>query len=216
MKSSTEIKLKREKLEQSIPMGGWHSRYYRRQFDGWTEIPELGPDGRQRIRRVYTGEYYQAALSDRAWRLRKVWYGLLLAVSAVLYTLAAVRGTEVNRMWYGSLPQAIGLFGYIFSIWFYVLRLTVPRKLTRREYREAAKNLRIGAMTVTVVMAAAALCALGHSLLVPGSTGELIECGLFAASALCSGGVWLMEQNTRYDWVSNKNASDEGFAIQGD
>ena len=216
MKSSTEIKLKREKLEQSIPMGGWHSRYYRRQFDGWTEIPELGPDGRQHIRRVYTGEYYQAALSDSAWRLRKVWYGLLLAVSAVLYALGAVRGTEVNRMWYGSLPQAIGLFGYIFSVWFYVLRLTAPRKLTRREYREAAKNLRIGAMVVTVVMAVAALCALGHSLLVHGGPEELIECGLFLGAAVCSGGVWLMEQNTRYDWVSNKNASDEGFAIQGD
>lgn len=216
MKTSTQVKLKREQLEKSIPMGGWHSRYYRRQFDGWTEIPELGADGRQHIRRVYTGEYQEANMSDRAWRLRKVWYGMLLAASAVLYALGAIQVTEINRLWYGSLPQAIGLFGYIFSIWFYVLRLTAPRKLTRREYREAAKNLRIGAMVVTVVMAVAALCALGHSLLVHGGTEELIECGLFAAAALCSGGVWLMEQNTRYDWVSNKNASDEGFAIQGD
>ena len=216
MKTGTQVKRKREQLEKSIPMGGWHSRYYRRQFDGWTEIPELGADGRQHIRRVYTGEYQEANMSDRAWRLRKVWYGMLLAASAVLYALGAIQVTEINRLWYGSLPQAIGLFGYIFSIWFYVLRLTAPRKLNRGQYREAVKNLRIGAAVVTAVTAIAALCALGHCLVLSGGAGELIESGLFLSAAICSGGVWFMELKTRYDWVSNEKAGEEGFAIRED
>jgi len=36
----------------------WHSRFYHRYFEGYTENKELDQNGKERIRRIYTADWY--------------------------------------------------------------------------------------------------------------------------------------------------------------
>lgn len=215
-KSKTQIREKRELLERESVTDSWHSRAYHRDFDGWVEVPELDERGRTRIRRIYTGAYYKAALTDRAWKLRRVWYILLILASAVLFGRAAVSGAAGNTVRWAVLPQVVSVFCYIFLIWFWVLRLFVPRVMTKGQRRECARNLRLAALIGTIALALSAVCALVAAILTHGGVSELLPAGGFLLAAGCVFAVFWMEDRTDYDWIKNENAEADGFAINED
>lgn len=215
-KSKTKIREKRELLEQESNSDSWHSRAYHRDFDGWVEVPELDERGRTRIRRIYTGAYYKAALTDKAWRLRRVWYILLILASAALFGLAAVRGAAGNIVRWAVLPQVVSVFCFIFLIWFWVLRLFVPRVMTKGQRRECARNLRLAALIGTISLALSAVCALIAALMTGGGIGDFLSAGGFLLAAGCVFAVFWMEDRTDYDWIKNENAEADGFAITED
>lgn len=212
-KSKTQIREKRELLEQESNSSSWHSRAYHRDFDGWVEVPELDERGRTRIRRIYTGAYYKAALTDKSWRLRRVWYILLILASTVLFGLAAVSSAAGNTVRWAVLPQVISVFCYIFLLWFWVLRLFVPRVMTKGQRRECARNLRLAALIGTISLALSAVCALIAALMTGGGASEFLPAGGFLLAAGCVFAVFWMENRTDYDWIKNENAEADGFAI---
>ena len=212
-KSKTQIREKRELLEQESNSSSWHSRAYHRDFDGWVEVPELDERGRTRIRRIYTGAYYRAALTDKAWRLRRVWYILLILASAALFGLAAVSSAVGNTVRWAVLPQVVSVFCFIFLIWFWVLRLFVPRVMTKGQRRECARNLRLAALIGTIALALSAVCELIAAIMNGGGVSELLPAGGFLLAAGCVFAIFRMEDRTDYDWIKNENAEADGFAI---
>lgn len=212
-KSKTEIREKRERLERESYSDRWHSRAYHREFDGWTEQPETDEKGHIRIRRVYTGAYYKAALSDRTWRLRRLWYILLILASAALFALAAVSGAAGNFLRWGVLPQAVSVFCYLFLLWFWILRLFVPRVMTKGQRRDCARNLRLAALIGTVALALCAVCALIAALMARDGGSGLLSAVEFLLAAGCVFVLFRTEDRTDYDWIKNENADADGFAI---
>lgn len=212
-KSKTEIREKRERLEKEATSDSWHSRAYHRDFDGWVEVPELDERGRTRIRRVYTGAYYRAALTDKAWKLRRVWYILLILASAALFGLSAISGAAGNSVRWAVLPQVVAVFCYIFLIWFWILRLFVPRIMTKGQRRECARNLRLAALIGTIALGLCAVCALIAAIMAKGGVSDFLPAGGFLLAAGCAFAVYWMEDHTDYDWLPNENAEADGFAI---
>lgn len=213
-KSKTQIREKRELLEKESLSDSWHSRAYHRDFDGWVEVPELDDKGRTRIRRIYTGAYYKAALTDKAWKLRRVWYILLILASAALFGLSAMRGTAANTVRWAVLPQVVSVFCYIFLLWFWVLRLFVPRIMTKGQRRECARNLRLAALIGSIALSLSALCAVICVLFLHGAAAGFWTAGGFLLAAGCAFAVFWMEDHTDYEWIKNENAEADGFAIK--
>lgn len=212
-KSKTQIREKRELLEKESNSDSWHSSAYHRDFDGYVEVPELNEKGRTRIRRVYTGAYYKAALTDKAWKLRRVWYILLILASAALFGLSAVSVTAANTVRWAVLPQVIAVFCYIFLIWFWVLRLFVPRIMTKGQRRECARNLRLAALIESIALTLCAACPAVYAVVFRSGASELWTAAGFFLAAWCVFAVFWMEDHTDYDWIQNENAEADGFAI---
>lgn len=213
MKSKTQIREKREALEHDLGTNRWHSRAYHRFFDGWTEVPELDEKGRVHIRRVYIGEYYKAELSDKAWKLRKLWYALLLLAAIGFYILAASLDVSGNTVRYAVFPQVLSLFGLIFLVWFYIGRLAAPRILTRGERRDTARNLKTAALIEIWFLGISALCMLIQGIL-QGEARALWSVAAFLIAGALVYVVWYLEENTDYEWIANPEKDTEGFAIQ--
>lgn len=203
------------RLEQREQASSWHSSYYHRYFEGWTEIPETRPSGRGvRIRRVYTGEYYKADMSRNERYAHKAVCALLVLLSVLLYARAALMELEANSVWYVVFPEVLALCGDIFLVLFLVSRLTSPELLKIREYREGTKNLKLAGLVQAVFLALTALNTVLHFFLSGGETAEIFAAILFLLAGAAAFGVHFLEKKVNYIRISNENAAMEGYRIE--
>lgn len=202
------------RLEQREQSSSWHSSYYHRYFEGWTEIPETGPSGKVRIKRVYTAEYYKADMSRNERMAHKTVLTLLALLSILLYCSASFMELESNLVWYVVLPQVMALCGFIFLVWFLVSKLTSPVLLKIREYREGAKNLKLAGLVQSVLLALTAMNSILHLIASGGDLFELLAAVLLLLAGAAAFGIFLLEKKVKYIRISNENAAMEGYRIE--
>ncbi len=208
------VKANRADARLEEKSSSWHSAYYHRYFEGWTEIPETAPSGKVRIKRLYTAEYYKADMSRNQRMAHKAVIGLLALLSVILYVRAALMGLESNMVWYVVVPQVLALCGFIFLVWFLVSKLTSPVLLKIREYREGTKNLKLAGLLQAVFLAITAVNTILHFLLCGGEVGEVFSAVLFLLAGAAACGIFLLERKVKYIRVSNENAAMEGYRIE--
>lgn len=208
------VKANRADARLEEKSSSWHSAYYHRYFEGWTEIPETAPSGKVRIKRVYTAEYYKADMNRNQRMAHKAVISLLVLLSVILYVRAALMGLESNMVWYVVVPQVLALCGFIFLMWFLVSKITSPVLLKIREYREGTKNLKLAGLVQAVLLALTAMNTIFHLIFSGGDLYELLAAVLFLLAGAAAFGVYLMEKNVKYLRVSNENGAMEGYRIE--
>ncbi len=204
------VKKGQEASEQDFQKNSWHSRYYHRYFKDYREIVEPSEDGRPRIRRIYVGHYHEAQVSAGKWLGLKLVYWALAALSFAVFALFALQSNPVNMTWYGVLPQVVALCSYLFHGWFMLGRLFAPLKLTRQQFAEYSKNVRMTALAAGIALLLGGVAALGHWLLCAGPIAQVLQAAGFAFSALPALAIWWMEGKTPYAVVGNTNKAPEG------
>ncbi len=214
IKEKLLVKANRVDARLEEKSSSWHSGYYHRYFEGWTEIPETTPSGKVRIKRVYTGEYYRADMSKTERWVHKMFCALLVLLSVMCYGRAALMEISSNAVWYVVIPEVLSLCGFIFLVWFLISKLTSPVTLKIREYREGTKNLKLAGLLQAIFLALASITTFLHILLSGGDRGELIAAVLFLLAGAAAFGVHLMEKRVKYIRVSNENADMEGYRIE--
>lgn len=204
------VKKGQEANEQDFQNNSWHSRYYHRYFKDYKEILESSEDGRPRIRRIYVGYYHEAQISAGKWLALKLSYCALTVVSFAIFAAFALQSNPVNMTWYGVLPQVAALCAYLFLAWFLVGRLFAPQKLTKQQYAEYSKNVRLTALAAGLALLLGGTVALGHWLLCAEPAAQLIQTAGFVCSALGVLAIWWLEGKTPYTVVGNTNKAPEG------
>ncbi len=204
------VKKGQEASEQDFQKNSWHSRYYHRYFKDYREIVEPSEDGRPRIRRIYVGHYHEAQVSAGKWLGLKLVYWALAALSFAVFALFALQSNPVNMTWYGVLPQVVALCSYLFLGWFMLGRLFAPLKLTRQQFAEYSKNVRLASQIAALALLIGSVVALGHRFLCSGPNTQIVQAVAFVLSALLALAIWWMEGKTPYAVVGNTNKAPEG------
>lgn len=200
----------REANEQDFQNNSWHSRYYHRYFKDYKEILESSEDGRPRIRRIYVGSYHEAQVSAGKWLGLKLGYCALTVVSFAVFAAFALQSNPVNMTWYGVLPQVAALCAYLFLAWFLIGRLFAPQKLTKQQYAEYSKNVKLIARVAGLSQFGGGAVALGHWFLCAGPAAQLMQAAGFVCSALGVLAIWWLEGKIPYIVVGNTNKAPEG------
>ena len=120
---------------------GIFSHFYHRYFEGYSEYMIIEPDGKRRIERVYTGEYYICPLTGMKKAARGAAYVFAFTLSAFLFVWAASRPVEANSAMYVVAATAIAIAGYVMvgrGIFNYC---TNPTKMTVGEWRSATERI---------------------------------------------------------------------------
>ena len=189
----------------------FHSRNYRRHFEGWSEVKEKGEDGRVRTRRVYTGVYHRARLSDRQSRLLRAAYALLWLAAAALFLFAATRPTPSNTVVYVTALQGlcVALLGWL--MWALYNYVTAGRNMTLGEYHYVGMVKR-AALCSAAALGLTALGTLAYRLIHP--DGQLLCAALFLLGALCCLGIRLAESRVAYDsFLSDREPPEDSTQI---
>jgi len=193
----------------------FHSKSYRRHFEGYSEYREKDSNGTVHIRRVYTGVWHQQKLS-RPQRLRlRLFYIFFYVLSAVLFGLSVSRPVTANASWYIAAPQAMVVVGFLWLLYALVGYLTAPEKMTLADYRSVA-SLCSALRFVSAGLLICAVLVAGHAFIPARShlVAQLICCLLLLASAGCLMLILRRENSIIYDsFLSEQQAPPDSWQI---
>lgn len=133
------MSLKKQNLfnEKNTSESGYHSRFYHQYFEDWSERVVRMSDGKVKVERVYTGDYYEMFF-DKAnlWKW-KITHCVLGCFGMCLYLYGASRNTQGNLVWYVAIVQMFSLFFILWNIIsiIRVFSLKQEKMLTIREYK---------------------------------------------------------------------------------
>lgn len=116
-------------------------RAYYSFFDGYTEVLEEKRNGKQKIKRVYTDDYYKLNVSNQNWILLKIVCSLLIAASIFGFILIAGKSDPMNSCWFVVIAEALVIF-FITRETIYVFHyIFAPRIMKVSKYNEVLRDL---------------------------------------------------------------------------
>jgi hypothetical protein len=149
------------KRYQSMPPGkGYHSDAYHRHFEEWSEYEEQMPNGKVRIKRVYTGAWYQQDISDRRRVFLRLLFCTLFVFAAVLFIICSAQNVGSNQCWYVVITQAAAIVSLSWMGIGIFNCLTAKKRITIAKYRSSSLTLRVGSIASAVSFTAAMLMTL--------------------------------------------------------
>lgn len=172
---------------------------YHKFFEGYSEYTETGPNGRQVIRRVYTGQWYFADQRPGMQVVYRIFYAALIVLSLILFFWAASAQVASNLSWYPTLPVVAAILGYFWQIRSLCYYLPTKER-TVYHYRTSSLGLQRSAIALSICMGSAVLLHALFLLLHPAarSGGELACLGLFLVSGAAQLLLWQTEKRIPY------------------
>lgn len=183
----------------------WHSSFYHKQYEGYSEYYEYDENGKKRLRRVYTGAYYHAALTTGRRRLISALRVMLLAAAVVLFLIGASRQAVCNTKIYVTIFQALAVLTLVWALSGVIGGLYMPEKMKIGDYKKTSVRVCRASLCSSLCLFAAAAAALVSAVLADG--GFNVYCALCAALFLAAGGAMLvlnrMEAGIEYQVIDN-------------
>jgi hypothetical protein len=193
----------------------FHSKGYRRYFEGYSEYKETLPNGKVKIRRIYTGVYHKAELSTGKRRFIRSSYCILFALAILLFFYSVTLPVGSNSCLYVTIPEAFSILGFIWSFYNLVNYLTAPCNMTVYEFRTVAA-LKRSISILALMLAATGILSVIYFLLNSGGPLSLKLSGIatLLLSAVCCLFIYLIEKRIVYTrFLSPNKAPDESNQI---
>lgn len=187
------------------------NRKYHEYFKGYTEYIETKPNGKTKIRRVYTGVYHRVALNNWLYALLRGGYVVLWFVLAVCQISATFADFGYNYTWYATVPQAFGFpVSFCLMVWTISAALA-DRNLKLKDYKTYHQTLPRAALAAAVIHALSAL-SMGLYLILnhPVPEGALLPPLKMLIAAACALGIGLMERSMAYERIENPVKPEPG------
>ena len=184
-----------------------HSRSYHRYFENYVEKEVLKPGGGVTIQRVYVGQYYRVDLTDKALRRQQIQFLLLYIVCLAGYLAGALQA-RVSAVSLVAVSTMLPLIAVVFFGVAIFYRLSVPREMEIRSYRDSSENLIIYSRAFLVCMVICFGFTLGGCLMIEAySLQETLPtrvCYLLSIGAARV--AYRIEKNTPYKKLDPKQA----------
>ena len=212
---------KREERERGgMPQSAsFHSRGYHRYFEGYSEQTFTDARGKKHIKRVYTGVYHRAQISDAKLSWTKRTYFLLLILSALVCLFAVSRPSGSNACWYVAVFAALSVLGFLWLLYALVCYATAGRDMTAEDFRSVA-SLKNAARFKGVCEGLTGIATLGYLIagLVTGTqvsvAEELLCLGLSLVSAVLTLLIPYLEKQISYtSFLSKEQPLPDGNQI---
>lgn len=196
---------------ESLSNKSWHSTFYHSQFEGYSEHYEWDEQGKKKLVRVYTGEYYRPAQAPSQRRLFSAARVVLFLVGTALFITGAALPAVCNGMFYVTLFQALTVAALAFVLMGLCNHLSVRGDFTIPAFNHGPARLKRASLLGALALFSAVLAAM-----VAAFSGEtfdarsLLSAGLFLVAGACLLGLNRLESSVRYDYIENPVTEPEG------
>lgn len=210
-------RLEYEDKKERFLLRPFHSNFYHRQFEGYTEYRRPNEKGKMKVIRVYTGQYYRVATGKTQRITRRLGYLALFVVALVCFFRGTMLDVPANRSLVLNLLPAVtlpvlfwmglGLGNYLFG----KELLTIPA------YKSGPVRLRRASLTAAILcairLASVLMFCLGQQSGFVAGDIQILLCALLCG--LCVLFVNRMEAATVYESVENPvRPESDGIEIQ--
>lgn len=185
----------------------YHSGFYHRVFEGYTEVRKLQPNGKQRIERIYTGKYYQQKLQTVQRVSLRILYLILVLCTAGAFWNGAFSGAASNCAKSLAIIDCVVVLTFVKLAMAIVNYLTAPVRMKAYEYRSSSESLKTCTLVIVIALGALLLGKLIY-LCYQGSIpqNEVYSLVCIAISILSSGAITILERKVPYQIIENELA----------
>lgn len=187
-------------------MRSYHSRAYRKHFEGYTELrnPKSG-----KIERIYTAKYYRIALSNKGLRIRKCVYTGIFLLATGLWAAVSLSGLPGTMTTPVSIFTALTLFPLFFSAVGLFSYCAAPRNMTISEYHGSSVRLKRAALGTAITLALAGITELIFVFRNPQSflPGEYMGIGGYLIAGALLFVLFARENSSKYQLIANQNST---------
>ena len=196
---------------ESLSNKSWHSTFYHGQFEGYSEHYEWDADGKKKLVRTYTGEYYRPAQSPSRRHRFAAARILLFLLGTALFLAGAAQPAVCNRTVYVTIFQALTLACLAFVLMGLCTMLTVRGDFTIPAFQHGPTRLKRSSLLGTLSLFAAAVGAVIAAFLSADfDARSLISAALFLPAGGCLLSLNRLESSIRYDYIENPVAEPDG------
>lgn len=121
---------------------------------GYARVLVQNPDGSDSIQRIYTAPYLQYQQSDRAWKLYKALYPLLLIAGVILLILSMLSPSVLNSVDHINALEVFPFFPLLYLIYTMFYQIFAPRRMEILSYKMASKRMRTAAFIYGLLLIA--------------------------------------------------------------
>lgn len=186
------------------------SHHYHAYFEGYAEKKVWdAKKNRERIARVYVGDYYYRNLSKKSLVARNIVYFVLLAAAVLILYLGGAQALLVTFR-YVYLPVFVALLVSVVLLGTLINYVTAPEKQTVGEYKASSRRLKRMSLIAALCMVVQTLSLLVYVLIYPeAGAGSAKTIAVIANAAACVPFLMLyyLEKNVKYI-VKNENKPD--------
>lgn len=205
MRTSQRIdQVEQEQRLNDFSGSGWHSDFYHKHFQGYSEYVTI-ENGKRKIHRIYTGAYYRPEMTKTRRRAYRIIYSCLCLFSIIMFIMGALQKTVANTVKCVAFFQALTvpcLFWLFISV---LLNITQTKDMKEANYRRAVQHLRKSSILSTLF-----LCMMIIATLYVGISQKyfdnqiliLLVSGLLSAFSTFS--IWKMETKISYQQIDNE------------
>lgn len=183
------------------------NRRYHSFFEGYTE-KEVTVNGKTKIDRVYTGDYYKMKLSEKSRFLRKLSYSAAYCSAVCSYIFTALQDISLN---YNRLIGICHGLLLIMLLWIAVSLfdyLSGSEMMKARAYKNGCRRMIILVKTGMVISVVMTLGYVGIAIVGQQAAFELFHVLPGALACTISLAIiFFTEKNTEYEIVANENAA---------
>lgn len=197
----------RDRINETDPQKKKEHSAYERFFEGYTQRLVVSANGRERLERVYVGDYYCPALTRRQlFRVKAEYLGAFLC-EVLLLVRTGMLPIVMNRTAFVGIFQAACVFFLGYVLLALIRYLPSGDRRTIYEYHTTSGSICRGALGLAVSAGGGTISALVFTLL--WGRGELL---LHLSCVLCYGlmtalafGIYQREKAITYEKVKNPN-----------
>lgn len=183
----------------------YNSRRYHSFFEGYTEKTVV-ENGKRKIVRVYTGDYYRPVLTSEQRTLRRILNCALYALTLGLYIYCATQPLEINLSPLVAICQGFEILSLLWLLVSIIDYAAAKDQMTVRVYRTASRRLTCLSLAGAILFGLMSLLYLALTLQL-GNWSEFFR--LFPFSLICGISmlaVYYMEKNTEYEQILSTEA----------
>lgn len=195
----------KQRLGETAETGFRHNDHYHKYFHGYTEVRIEKENGKYRIERYYTDDWYMQDVSDRKWYAYKLLMPLLTVLSAVAYfSLMSLPGLEGNTSHIAAVPGFLAVPVFVLLFASSLGYAGTKRKMTWWEQHTSAQRIKWFSLAEAVLLLLTGLLIL---FMIFGGTADvageiMLGLGVIAAAAGPLA-MYVLEHRMRYKTEKN-------------
>lgn len=175
---------------------------FNRYFEGYQKRTVIDRNGEEKVKFVYTLDYYRPQMSQNSFIIRKVIYIVLFLIAAAVQLLAGLQEIPMNHVQYMGFAQCLGILAMILIGVYLCIHLTAPYTMEVHAYRGAHEKFITATLIASIGMGVIFLCALVTMIICSSlSFRSVIWVFLYLVAAGVIFVMWMLEKKTEYDQI---------------
>ncbi|MCI2049533.1 MAG: hypothetical protein LKJ76_07420 [Lachnospiraceae bacterium] len=202
-------------LNRDRPEKSWHSSYYHRFFEGYSEVKQKDEKGHEVILRIYTADYFQQDITDRQRMILRIQYVFACICAAACFIGGLITNVKSNTVTWIAFLGVVPVIGLIMLAAALAEYLLAPKKMKLYTKKSSSDAMQTALLVSMFGLLSCAVCKMIYMLMENRNDAfnESISAGLLVIAFLILFSMYKKEKSIHYTVIHNDTEIPENSSM---